>query len=242
VIADLDKLIEVQRTDTNLRRLRKLLDSAEARRAAIEKEFDEQASSIREIQGRRDELNARRLEIEKQIADNKKYLERADRNLKHAQNQKEYMAAMHETDSLQKQIATSETQLLETLEAIENVEKELEERREEIETLDGKRAAALKEFDAALAADRAEFAKETAHRAEAFSALPAQLAAVYDRLAQRSRDGIAVAEVINGSCTACNIALRPQAQLEVRKGQQIITCDNCSRILFITPKQTEAVA
>ena len=47
-------------------------------------------------------------ELDKQIAENKTYLERADRNLKHAQNQKEYETAMRETDSIQKQIGAFE--------------------------------------------------------------------------------------------------------------------------------------
>ena len=85
MIAELDKLIELQQTDTNLRRLKKQLETAETRRAEIEQEFEQHAFSIREIQNRGDELKAKRAELEKQIADNKTYLERADRNLKHAQ-------------------------------------------------------------------------------------------------------------------------------------------------------------
>ena len=41
MIADLDKLIELQRTDTNLRRLKRSLENAETRRAEIEREFEE---------------------------------------------------------------------------------------------------------------------------------------------------------------------------------------------------------
>ena len=94
MIAELDKLIELQQTDTNLRRLKKQLETADTRRAEIEQEFEQHASSIREVQKRRDDLAAERAENEKQIAENKSYLERADRNLKHAQKQKEYETAM----------------------------------------------------------------------------------------------------------------------------------------------------
>ena len=90
MIAELDKLIDLQKTDSNLRHLKRSLETADDRRAAIEQEFEQHAFSIREIQNRGDELRAKRSELEKQIADNKTYLERADRNLKHAQNSKEY--------------------------------------------------------------------------------------------------------------------------------------------------------
>ena len=128
------------------------------------------------------------------------------------------------------------------MEEVEGVEKELEERAEEINTLDGKRDAALAEFDAALANDKKEFESETKHRQTAFATLPARLASVYDRLAQRSRDGIAVAEVVNGSCSACFMSLRPQVQLNVKKGDEIITCESCTRILYMPKREAEASA
>ena len=197
--AELEKLVDLQKTDTNIRRLKKSIETAEQRRATLEQEFEQHAFSIREIQGNRDRLHAERADLEKQIAENKTYLERADRNLKHAQNQKEYETAMRETDAIQKQITAFETQIIEKMSGIEEVEKELESRAEEINTLDAKREQALSEFDAALATERAELDEELKRRNDVFVTLPTQLAAVYNRLAQRSRDGIAVAEVVNGS-------------------------------------------
>ena len=242
MIPDLDKLIELQQTDTNLRRLKQQLDTATERRAEIEQEFEQHASSIREIQNRRDSLNSTRADLEKQIAENKTYLERAERNLKHAQNSKEYETAMRETDALQKQIAAFETQIVESMEESEGVDKELDDRKDEIESLDAKRKAALKEFDSSIAKDKSEFDKETKHRDAAFATLPDRLASVYNRLAQRSRDGIAVAEVINGSCSACYMQLRPQVQVNVKKGDEIITCESCTRILYLRGREAEASA
>ncbi len=235
--AELEKLIDLQKTDTNIRRLKQQIETAEQRRADIEQEFEQHAFSIREIQGKRDKLNAERADLEKQIAENKTYLERADRNLKHAQNQKEYETAMRETDALQKQIAAFETQIVEKMTTLEEVEKELEERADEINSIDAKRDAAMKEFEKKLNSGKKEFEADTKKREEVFVTLPAQLASVYNRMAQRSRDGIAVAAVINGSCSACFMSLRPQMQVEVRKGDQIITCESCTRILYTPTKE-----
>ena len=238
--SELEKLIELQKTDTNIRRLNISIESAEERRASIEQEFERHASSIRGIQSDRDRIQAERAALEKQIAENKTYHERADRNLKHAQNQKEYETAMRETDALQKQITALETQVLEKMTGIEEVEKVLEERAEEINSLEANRDAALKSFDKELTKTRKQYESETKKRQEVFVTLPAQLASVYNRMTQRSRDGIAVAEVVNGSCSACFMKLRPQRQLEVKKGDQIITCESCTRILYNTPEAKTA--
>jgi len=242
VRAELEKLIALQKTDTNIRRLKKSTESAEQRRAEIEQEFEKHAFSIRQIQERRDQLTAERTDLEKQIAENRTYLERAERNLKHAQNQKEYETAMREIDALQKQIAAFETQTVEKMSAIEEVEKELADRSDEINTLDAKRAAALAEFDGQLEREREELTGELARRHDVFVTLPDRLAAVYNRLAQRSRDGVAVAEVKGGGCSACFMALRPQMLVEVRKGEQIITCESCTRILYVATESKAATS
>lgn len=240
--SELEKLIDLQKTDTNLRRLKQIIETAEQRRAEIEQEFEQHAFSIREIQNRRDTANADRLELEKKIVENKTYLERAERNLKHAQNQKEYETAMREVDALQKQNSAFETQIVEKMTETEEVEKELAERSDEINTLDSDRDAALKAFDKELAAAKAEHEAETSKREKVFSTLPGNLANVYNRLSQRGRDGIAVAEVVNGSCSACFMSLRPQMQVEVKRMSGIVTCESCTRILYVVAREAQSEA
>jgi predicted nucleic acid-binding Zn-ribbon protein len=233
VNSELEKLIELQKTDSNIRSLKKAIETADQRRASIEQEFEQHAFEIREIQSRSETAKAERAELEKQISENKTYLERAERNLKNSHNQKEYEAAMREADALQKQISGIEAQVLEKMAVIEEVEKVLAERADEVSSLEGNRAKALKSFEAELNKNKAELANLTKGREEVFKTVPKQMAAVYDRLAQRSRDGIAVAEVKNGSCSACFMKLRPQVQVEIKMSDKIITCESCTRILYI---------
>ena len=234
--SELEKLIELQKTDTNIRKLKKSIESAEQRRAGLEQEFEQHASSIREIQAKRDTAKEARADLEKQIAENKTYIERADRNLKNSQNQKEYETAMRETDALQKQVSALETKVLEKMTEIEEIEKVLAERADEINSLEANRNSALSAFDAEFGKNKREYEAETKKRNEVFVTLPTRMASVYNRLAQRSRDGIAVAEVLNGSCSACFMSLRPQVQVELKTSDQIITCESCTRILYINPE------
>jgi hypothetical protein len=147
---------------------------------------------------------------------------------------------MREVDSLQKQISGIENQVLEKMTVIEEVEKVLAERAEEIASLEGNRQKTLDDFEKELTANRAEFETETKNREEVFKTLPTQMASVYNRLAQRSRDGIAVAEVKNGSCSACFMKLRPQVMIEIKMSDQIITCESCTRILYILKGEATA--
>jgi len=239
---ELVKLIELQKTDNDLRRLKNIIETADKRRAGIEQEFEQHAFSIRELQRRRESLKAEQLENENRLAENKTYLERAERNLKHAQNQKEYETAMREIDALQKQINNIETKFVDTMSSLEEVEKELSDRADEINSLDSKRAEALESLDKDLSAARSQFETLSAKRAAALATLSEDWAYTYDRLTQRNRDGIAVAEVVNGSCSACHISLRPQMLVNVRSAKEVIICESCSRILYFEIQEAEATA
>ena len=43
---------------------------------------------------------------------------------------------------------------------------------------------------------------------------------------------MAVAEVRNSLCTACNVLLRPQVYNDLRRNDAVMTCENCSRIVY----------
>lgn len=240
--AELEKLIELQKTDTEIRRLKKAIETADERRAAIRQEFERHASSIREIQNRQQKARSDYAQLEKQIEIEKGALERSERNLKHAQNIKEYESAIREVAAIQKKISALESEILEKMSIIEETEQILTERAEEISEIESKCEAALSEFDSSIIKEKAELEIAIAKRSSAFEELPKNLASVYERLAQRSRDGVAVAEVVGTSCSACFMSLRPQVLLEVKRGNEIISCESCLRILYIGSQETPSEA
>lgn len=241
--SELGTLVELQKTDTRIRQLNENIKTADERRAILEEEFEKHASSIREIQNKRDEARAKKAEHEASIAESKTGLERANRNLKVAEDSQMYEAAMREIDVLDKQISKYETGILECMETVEEAEKVLEERAEEVKNLDSDWEAKQAKFDKKLSKDKREFNKLTKERNAVSAEVSPRLAAVYNRLVTRSRDGIAVAEVIEEACSACFMKLRKQMVVDLRTTEGIFTCENCTKILYIThEEQSEATA
>lgn len=230
--AELEKLVALQKTDTGLRKLKAEIEAIPQRRAEIEREFDQRAFEIRELEQTRDSARAERTSLEAEIVEQRARAERADRNLMSSQNEHEYTSAIREADAARKHISQLETQILEKMELIEQSEATLNEREPEVTRLGTELAERIKEFDAQTQNQTGQLTDELRYREQLISALPKQLGKLYDRISTRIRDGIAVAEARNGSCTSCFMALRPQVMSEVRRGSEIITCENCNRILF----------
>jgi predicted nucleic acid-binding Zn-ribbon protein len=235
VKAELLQLIALQNADTDIRKLQAELESIPERRAEIEKEFDQRAFEIRALEERRDAAFHERSRLEKEIFDQRQRAERADRNLMAAKKPDEYTAAIREADAARKQISAFETQILEQMEVFEQAEKDLKERAPEVENLRVDLAARLKAFDDEAQNRRHQLDQARAGREQILNELPKAMSALYKRISSRIRDGVAMAEARNGACMACYMSLRPQIMSDVRRGQEIITCDNCNRILYYAP-------
>jgi hypothetical protein len=235
VKAELEQLVALQTLDTSIRRLEREIEANPERRAEIEKEFDQRASDIRALENRRDEAKHTRARLEAETIEQRGKAERAERNLMSSKRQEEYTAAIRETDAARKQISAIETQILEQMEALEEAEKALGERADQIASLNSDRAQRLSIFDEEAQARTQQLETARAERQRVFSSLSKPLSSLYNRISARIRDGVAVAEARNGSCSACFMALRPQVMAEVRRGEEVITCDNCSRILYYVP-------
>jgi uncharacterized protein len=125
-----------------------------------------------------------------------------------------------------------ETKILEQMEALEGAEREIGQRAPEIETLRAERDAQLVALETQTQAQARQLDEQRQERARLMAELPKPMSALYNRISTRVRDGIAVAEARNNSCTACHMRQRPQVMTEIRRGEEIITCDNCARILY----------
>jgi predicted nucleic acid-binding Zn-ribbon protein len=119
-------------------------------------------------------------------------------------------------------------------------------------------AARLKTAEAALKQDEARIAKErgaletdvadqqrmlqqtAADRKSLIPQIGAALMQLFERV-QKARQGIAVAQAIDGHCSICHVRLRPQVYHSIVRNDSIIQCDSCQRILYFAgTRQTSA--
>lgn len=234
--AELAQLIALQKIDTNIRTLQTEIESIPDRRAEIEKEFDQRAFEIRALEQKKEAAFHEKARLEKEIFEQKQRAERAERNQMAAKKTDEYTAAIREADAAYKQISAFETTILEQMEAFDGAENELKERAPEVEKLREDMQARFAQFDEQVTRQQKELDEARAERERLMKDLPKPMASMFNRISARIRDGVAVARAHNGACTACFMALRPQIMADVRRGNEVITCDNCNRILYYEPE------
>jgi predicted nucleic acid-binding Zn-ribbon protein len=235
VKAELEQLIALQNVDTGIRRLHSELESIPQRRAEIEKEFDQRAFEFKALQLSGDTARETRGQLDRELAEQRTRADKAERDLMSSTNAKVYEAALRERDAAKKHISELETKVLEQMEAAETSEKSLAEREPEFARLRAEHEDRLRAFEEQTRAWSQELETLRRERERMFASLPASVKGTYQRISARIRDGVAVAEARNGSCSACFIALRPQVMSQIRRGDDIVICDNCNRILYYQP-------
>ncbi len=237
VKAELKQLIALQHLDTNIRKLQAELEAIPQRRAEIEKQFEQRASEFLALETKRDEAQQTRTRLETEMAETRTKAEHSDRALMAATNEKEYTAAIREGDAARKHSSDLETKILEQMVTFDGAQQEIGQRAPEMETMRAERDAQLARLEEQTRAQAQQIDDLRAERERLQAALPKAITAQYNRISTRLRDGIAVAEARNNSCSACHMSLRPQVMTEIRRGEEVITCDNCARILYYVHAQ-----
>jgi predicted nucleic acid-binding Zn-ribbon protein len=234
----LGKLLELQELDLEIQRVAERLGNIPAEREQVESRFKEYAAEFLDLKERYQQTLANRKQIETELADTQQIHEKYKQDLMKVRNEKEYTTALREIDSTKKLITVLETEVLKSLEEAEKLEAELSVFTPDVDRrrleADRDLEALQKEYDGA----ESKLAAITSQRTQTAGSIPGNLLAVYERVA-KIRRGQAMAEVRDSTCTACRMRVRPKVFSDVRRGDQLITCDSCSRILFYRPDATQ---
>lgn len=236
------RLVRLQELDLEARDLEKIQNAMPSRLAELESEFNSRVEEIGGARLRHEQLVGQREALNRELEETNERLGRAQQKLMHVSNQREYSAALNEIDAMKQHVSGLESQILEIDEEIEQLAGPAAEADERIATERSK----LEEAKQRLEAEAKEVASRLAAIAEDRSELVAQLPPAhvrrFEKLA-RLRDGLAMARVVNGACSACHVKLRPQVVSLVRRGEDLVSCESCGRLLHLEePEGGEATA
>jgi len=144
---------------------------------------------------------------------------------------KEYQAMLAEIDFLARQVSQQEDQILELMEQVDVTRKENELKKARLAEGSARLAAELKRLADSRVFLTDELERKRAQREELSGQVPSKVLALYNKLT-RGLGGVALAEARDELCMVCHVRLRPQLYQELRITDDVIQCENCSRILY----------
>ena len=239
---ELKTVIELQQVDLTIADLTVRIDAAPSQIKALEDQLndflhahEERKLRLTANQKERKELEADIQSIQAKIAKHKDQLYQVKTN-------EQYRAMLKEIEGEEDNIRKIEDTILEKMLEAEGLQKQVQEAANRVEGEKARVASEEKRLESTRQAAEEERSQALARRQVLTAALSEGVRETYERV-RRGRRGIAVAEVRDGFCTACHVRLRPQMYNDVRLNDVVLTCENCSRILYyVEPPAEEAEA
>ncbi len=224
-------LIDLQQVNLRIRDLQERTKAIPREIEVLQSRLEESRSKLEEAEARLRGHESERRRGEGDVELLRERLSKFRTQLMEVKTNKEYQAVLKEIAVTEEEISGAEDRILESmLEADERVREvklaadELDQRKQEI----GSQCTVL-EADAETAA--AHISELEQQRQILWSSLNPELRDLYDRIAS-VRSGTALAEAKDQSCQVCHVKLRPQLFNEIKQNRNIITCENCNRILY----------
>jgi uncharacterized protein len=241
MLPDLERLIALQKLDTTAEAARRALAEEPERERAFEARLEEARQRVAAAKAHLAENQNARRAIEKDVAVHQGRLSKFREQAMAVKTNIEYHAIQKEISFAQTEIKALEDRILEGMLEADELAAALKKAESEL-------AAEQKAIEAARRAMTAEHAELNAslermgrERPELVAATDPALVANYEQVLRR-RNGIAVAEAVDGICTICHVRLRPQVFNTVLRNDRIMQCDTCQRFLYFVPKAAPQAA
>ncbi len=228
---NLESLLEFQKAEIEIDRLNSNLNSVPGRLADLDNKQESLQTTYENEKNSLAVLKKKYRSMESEVQTNIAKISKSQEKLGSVKTNKEYQAILKEIDDIKGKNSAIEDEMIDCLEQMETVERELTEK-----------SGILKQILANLTAEKDTInreAEENAKRLDAAEQLRRQLAedvdtalmADYDRVKKivRTRP---VVPVLKAICQGCHLNIPPQMFNELQRGDQLKFCPHCDRIVF----------
>jgi predicted nucleic acid-binding Zn-ribbon protein len=231
---DLKLAIQLQDVDARMKELQAEISALPKHIASIEKTLD---SHLRKLEADRAALTAnlrerKSLESEIQLHDQK--VSKLKDQMMEARTNEQYRAFQKEIEYCQNGIRKAEDRILDLMAESEPLERNVQAAEASLKVEKQKVEAEKQTTRQRTAEDQSQLDQLSAERQQIVSGLNPKVYSAYERIRARRR-WPAVAEAVDGRCSACHLALRPQFFQDLRNSEQVMFCESCGRILYHNP-------
>jgi predicted nucleic acid-binding Zn-ribbon protein len=236
----LESLFELQKIDSEIDRIRTIRGELPLEVSDLEDEIGGLETRVGKIQ---DEITESDNDIAARKNSSKdsetaigKYKERQN----NVRNNREFESLSKEIEYQELEIKLHEKRSKETKLKIEGKKEILDEAQARLEMRKSDLSIKQKELDDIVKETQKDEDKLMKASEVAKKNIEERLIFAYTRLRNNAKNGLAVVQVMRGSCGGCFNKIPPQRQLDIVTKKKILVCEHCGRILVPATVEEEA--
>ncbi len=234
MLQDLALALRLQVLDRKIASLENEIATLPKHIAEIEKKLE---SHTRRLEADRAALSANqrdRKKLEGDIQAQEAKISKLKDQMLGAKTNEQYKAFQNEIAYAEGEIRKAEDRTLDLMEQSEPLDKNVkaaeEQLKHEKQHVDSEKLQARDR----TAASQKQLATEQAERNIVAAEMSPAFYKEYERVRKKTRN-TPIADATDGRCGACQISLRPQFFQDLRRGDKIMQCESCGRILTYNP-------
>lgn len=231
---ELELVSRLQTLDLKIAELQREVATLPKHIAQIEKTLD---GHVRRLEADRAALTANQKErkhLDDEIKVQGQKVSKLRDQMLGAKTNEQYRAFQNEIEFCEKEVRKFEDRILDLMAESEPLEKNVKAAEAALKDEKQQVDAEKKRATDATAKDQKQLEELKAERQTIVKGLTPQRQHDYERIRKKWR-GTVIAEVVGGRCTACQIVLRPQFFQDLKRGDDLMFCESCGRIVYYNP-------
>ena len=235
MLSVIENLLRLQDIDKEIRRLQDEVAELPKRVTAIEQKLAGTKAQLDKTQAALKADEAARRKYDTNIKDLREKISKyRDQSLAVKTNE-QYRALMTEIQFAEKEITANEDKILELMVIADARDKEVKAAQAELKEQTAEIEREKEQARQRTAQDEKLLAEARGKRDQLRGGIREDLLRQYERVSKFRGSGIA--EVRDHKCMGCQVILRPQTYNDVLSGKDVVSCDSCQRILYLSPKE-----
>ncbi len=227
----LEQLHHLQDLERQAAALRADIDAVDQRRREIEAPVLEARQALDALLQTIEDRQAQRRAGDRDVAAAQQRLTKFRQQLMAVTNSREYEAVQHEIATVEGELKAREDQTISLLFELDELTPQAEEARRLLAEREDAAGVALAGLADETQRHRLELAAIEGSIGALRPTIEATALAVYDRASKRYPLH-AVADLKGELCVGCNVKNRHMITSEVRRGEKLVQCENCTRLLY----------
>jgi uncharacterized protein len=231
VHAELEQLLVLQDREQKISQIETEIGTLPLQRKNLETQLAESAAGVEKLKHRARQIEMDRKRMELDVGTRTESVTRLKTQQYQTRKNDEFQAIGHEIQRYEGDIGKIEDEELELMIEADKVKADLaaeEKKAASVKESIGRQTTDLNEKSRALQTRLEELAKE---RAELAGKIDEDLLAGFERLFKSKGDAVVVA-LEHEVCTGCHMKVTTQTAHRVKAGKEIVSCENCGRILY----------
>jgi predicted nucleic acid-binding Zn-ribbon protein len=232
---DFELIIQLQQLDSDIRNAALVIEGIPRLVQDVDKRIQATTKLVADAKDKMAQNQKKRRDLENEVKDMKVQVGKYKRQLNEVKTNKEYTSLLHELEETQRKIDALEESIIAEMLAADDVEEEikaaLHKQSQEKDVLEKEKLV----LDEKMKETESRFAVLNKEREALVPRIPRDQLKIYESLSQK-KGGAALSPVTGEFCAMCHMRVRPQMLNEIRDKTNVVLCEACGRILYLTAK------